>query len=704
MGTISRKLSLFVIIAMLIQLIAPTASVFAAAPSAPAGFTAKLTSPSDVLLQWGSVAGAAAYRVYDLTSGSRVLSFETTSAIASLSKMKEGTYVYGVTAVNAGGESPVSGTATFTVTYPKMQAPASITHTIANGNDVTVRWADSTYAQSYNLYKIMNGEKILVANTTSLYRNIPNAPEGSVTYAVSAVHSLYGESPISAPYDVAVIYPKMQVPKNPGYFVQNGNDIVLRWDLATYATGYKVYKVASGVRTFLAEVQSNVFSLPNSPEGEYSFEVTSNSARFGESAEAAKISFSLVHPLLATPANLASSTVNGNDLVLRWSTVQFANTYKLYQNKGGVRSLLMPLTSPSTVLSNLPEGTYSYEVTAVSDRFGESPVPATLEVKLVHPVMQPPSKTYTSITKGNDLYVSWENAPFASGYNLYKIVGDKREFLQLINGAGKSFPNMPQGDYTYEITSYSDRFGESASGTRASASIVWPTMLPPTNFKVTVQNFTDVMFKWDSMPYATSYNLYRVNGTEKTKILSTPSNVMVISKMAQGDYTFEVHSVSDRFGESSEGSVQSVYVGYPADDPSVHHAVPADLELGRRHVGERSQRAEVQRLPRGQRRADSGDEHDDSVVQAAERRPLERLRAVCDVVQLAQRGIAPVEQSHHLRRLGCAGNDDNPDAGMVQLQPDGLAQCSRFADRRGQDILLPERCSVCCGQHVRSLR
>jgi hypothetical protein len=77
----------------------------------------------------------------------------------------------------------------------------------------------------------------------------------------------------------------MQAPENMTYTIVNGNDISLKWNASSYATGYKVYQIIDGEPVWQKTVTGTATTLTNMPEGEYTYVVHSVSSRFGESKE-----------------------------------------------------------------------------------------------------------------------------------------------------------------------------------------------------------------------------------------------------------------------------------------------------------------------------------------------------------------------------------------------------------------------------------
>jgi xyloglucan-specific exo-beta-1,4-glucanase len=126
-------------------------------PGVPTAMTVSAGN-NQVSLSWGAVAGATSYKIYRSTTagqqGSAVGTSSNTSFVDTTA-VNGTTYLYQVTAVNAGGEGSASTqsagvTPTAPVTLPA--APNGVSATL-NGGQVTVTWAAVTGATSYNVYR-----------------------------------------------------------------------------------------------------------------------------------------------------------------------------------------------------------------------------------------------------------------------------------------------------------------------------------------------------------------------------------------------------------------------------------------------------------------------------------------------------------------------------------------------------------------------
>ena len=165
-------------------------------------------------MKWDASDYATSYKVYQIVNGQKVLKNTVTGLLTiTYSGMSPGDYTYEVHSVSTRfGESPEGSKLTMTLSGQTMQAPANPTYTIANGNDVTLKWTAATYATSYKVYQVVDGQKVLKSTITSTSVTYTNQPEGDLNYEIHSVSTLFGESPEGAELTIPLVYPIVAAP------------------------------------------------------------------------------------------------------------------------------------------------------------------------------------------------------------------------------------------------------------------------------------------------------------------------------------------------------------------------------------------------------------------------------------------------------------------------------------------------------------
>lgn len=451
---------------------------------------------------------------------------------------------------------------TTSVLAASIGAPSNLKISINSGNNIQIKWDEVPSIQKYNVYRIVNGEKTLVGSPTREVFNYSNQPEGHYVFEVTAYSTLAGESTSSSQVEITLVHPELAPPSELNSTIYSGNDINLKWKASEFADSYNLYQITNGVRKLVINTSNLSRTLSNMPAGEYVYEITAISNRFGESQTAVQTAITLVHPIMAAPSELKLSVWNGNDINLKWSSVEFATSYNIYEVKNGVKKLVNTTENLSRTLPNKLAGEYKYEVYSVSNRFGESKTAAQAEMTLVFPQMDPPVNVNATVLNGNDLFLKWQEVEFATGYNIYQINNGIKKLLYTTDRTNRIFTNLPAGDYKYEITSLSDRFGESKNGSLVDYKLVHPDLTAPTGLNISVLNGNDLYLKWTEVEFATSYNIYQIKDDKKEFLMTTDRTNRVFTNMPEDWYEYEVTAVSERFGESSPSNVEYT-LGHP---------------------------------------------------------------------------------------------------------------------------------------------
>ncbi|WP_202079343.1 OmpL47-type beta-barrel domain-containing protein [Caldalkalibacillus salinus] len=545
-----KHIAILLMLALILQAFLPLGSVMAEEEEVqvPTNVNVQEYSPSNVRITWEEIIGVDYYRVYEVSGETPVLINEERYNRSIIRGLDEGRYAYAVTAVKDEQESSLSESASIDIIYPELQAPSNAEYSIRNGNDILLQWEEADYAEQYNVYLVEDGNRTTVDNTERTYAWLRDMPEGEYHIEVTTYHGTIGESD-PASLEVPLVHPDMQPPEDFTYFTRNGNDIVLRWSEAEYANEYMIYEIEDGERVSVGETDRTTFTLRDMPEKSYQIELVSYSDRFGVSSAVSELTVDLIHPEMEAPEGVNHDIRNGNDILLRWDEVEFATEYRVYQVTEEGKFELGSNDRENFWLRDMSAGSHKFEITSYSDRFGESPtVEYTLELEEVE--MEAPTHLTHSIRNGNDIYFRWSEVDFATEYRIYHMIDHERHLLDSTDRNYQWLRNMPAGTHNFEITSYSDRFGES-QGTKYTVKLEEPEMEAPTGINHLVRNGNDLYINWDEVDLSTEYRVYMINDEEERELIgSTDREYHWVRDMPAGTYHFEITSYSDRFGES----------------------------------------------------------------------------------------------------------------------------------------------------------
>jgi large repetitive protein len=524
---------------------------------APGNFKHTITSGNDIKLSWDAVPYADGYKVYKVANGERTLLKTQTALNITYGNQPEGDYHYEVTSYSRLLGESLAAEVKFTLTYPKMEKPNNFTSSISSFNNVILKWELVQHANEYRVYEVKNGEEILLQKPTSNSVTLSRVTEGTHTYVVRSYSSRFGESAEASETTVEITFPEIAAPVNLTHTILNGNDIKLSWDVVSYATSYKIFRVNGESKELVQTVSGTTHTFTNQPQGDYSFEVISSSNLYGDSEQGSTVTVSVVFPTMQKPNNVTATIEQLNDIRLKWAKADFTTSYKIYEIINGEQVLQKTTSSQEHLFSIVSEGTHTYRIYSSSTRFGDSQEGSTVEVTIIYPELLPPATVSHTLPNGNDIKLTWPTAAYATSYRVYQVVNGEKILKKTLNGAtttSTTFENMPEGDYTYEVQTVSSRYGESEDTSKLSFTLVFPEMQPPADLTKSIQNGNDIILTWKSSTYATSYKVYQVINGEKKLLGTTTSTSVTYTNQPEAEYHYEIHSFSNRFGESKEPS------------------------------------------------------------------------------------------------------------------------------------------------------
>lgn len=534
----------------------------------PENLKEEINNDTSFTLSWDASEYVTSYKVYQIVDGKKVLKNNVPGTSITYTRMPSGDYSYEVYSYSSRfGESETGTQLSFTLEGQTMKAPTEPTFSISNGNDISLKWTASEYATSYKIYQVVDGEKELKRTVTTTGFTFGNMPEGEYNYVIHSYSPYFGESKYGAKLTFSLDHPTMEAPINITYKVQNGNDVVLNWESVEFANSYNIYELINGELVYKQKTSSLSITLSNVSAGEHTYAVYSVSSRFGESTIGSQITFDVVHPIMKSPETITYEIKNGNDIVFTYDNAEYANTYKIYELVDGEKVSKATTRYSTATLVNVSEGEHKYFIHSYSDRFGESQIGNEMIITIDFPVMQAPENITQSFVNGNDLVLKWNSSTFASNYYVYQIIDGEKVLQTTVKGTGITFTNLPEGDYTYEIHSYSSRFGESPESSKISTTVVHPIMQAPENVTNSVSNGNDIVLRWNRADYSTGYNVYQVIDGEKVFQKKVTGTSVTFVNMPEGDYEYVVHSYSDRFEESPEGSSVELTLIWPVVQP-----------------------------------------------------------------------------------------------------------------------------------------
>jgi len=546
--------------------------------------------PNGTISTNGTISGAA-YGV----SGRTAINDTTTPSSFIYTSTSSGAVTNNSTAggLDISDISVNSSTKAVTFTVNMRNEPTGVSHSVANGNSVTVRWNAPTLWGTPAGYKIYrNGELITQSNLASTARSYTdNAPvNGSNVYTVTAVYSgsvLYGESAHSASTTANIS--QMDSPQNLIAIEETDAincvpTIVLQWTAVRQSDaflGYRVYRNNTLISETITTTSYNDSNI--SPSTTYTYFVKAV-YRSGESTPSNTVSITTATPPppppteFYPPQNLIVDSTPGK-IVLHWEApVDSSNLtgYRIFRNDRLLRGVNAETLQYHDVVAIIGSR-YTYYVTAVYTD-GTSPASNSVTATVLHPNTWLPPRDLIATEGQGVIHLQW-SAPTPAvhsatlvGYNIHR---DGVSLVEVVNTLEYSDTNVVAGvEYAYQVVAmYVNPDGVSIPSNTVTAIPqeidieVDITLYPPQNLTAT-SGHRQVILAWDAPLFAnqsvvlSGYIVYR-NGAPLATLSDTQSYIdtAVVINIRYTYYVVAVYSSPEGVSEASNSVIGKAVIG-----------------------------------------------------------------------------------------------------------------------------------------------
>lgn len=470
-------------------------------PAKPDSLTAEAGSNTAIDLSWvDNSDGETGYRVERSTDGTTFVTIATTDANVAVYRddglESATTYMYRVSAVNAGGSSGATASVAATT---RTDAPVSLTAVAVSDRQIDLAWAAVDGADGYRVERSTDGAtwQPLGSSPTAAYSDL------AVTEATAYQYRVRGDNAggLSQPSDSVTAVSRPATPGDPVASLV-GPAVNLVWtDVSGGETGYVVERSADGGATFSTAVilAPGVEAYTDTTVVEatsYAYRVRATGTG-GPSAESA-VAAIVTRPAAAT--DVVATTVSATHLSVTWSDNSAGEAgYRIERSSDGGTTWVVVATpeidAQTYVDSELaPATAYAYRVVATSPQ-GDSEVSATATAITL--TLPPTAVTATTVsTERIDL--TWTDPVGADEIGVYRSV-DGMSWLRIAT--------VPAGVGTYvdsglnEATDfYYDLVGVNAAGESEAAGTSTATCpIAPEALTATPLTATSVRVGWSDL-------------------------------------------------------------------------------------------------------------------------------------------------------------------------------------------------------------
>ncbi len=479
--------------------------------------------------------------------------------------------------------SPISASTTISVIADSTLVPTkpisvSATKGAVCGGQVSLTWATTTGATSYNIYRLSGGTYVTVkTGATSTNFTDTVVPGSKAYYKVSAVNA-NGESVLSADTStvssaVCTVLAITAAPAKPVVTTSSvcGGNTTVSWSPVTGAATYNLYRsTAANVAATLVKSSISDTNVNDNPgQGNFYYYVSAVNS-VGESArsvaDAAKGSSACLTPSITKLSPLpgiigTQETINGASFSVTGNTVVL----------GGISIPNLISVDGKTILFTVPSqvslGSQQISVGNVNGTSSASSL--TIVSSTVTSV--PPKPVVTATTGsacGGQISVSWSTSTSATSYNIYSSNSSSASTFRLVksNSTSTSYSDLASpGATVYYKVSGVNAVGESVvsavDSAKASAVCTLPAITAaPAKPVVTTSSVCggNVNVAWTAVTGATSYNVYRSTATNVAATLAKSAVVgtSTVDKPGSllGNFYYYISAVNS-VGESARSTV-----------------------------------------------------------------------------------------------------------------------------------------------------
>ncbi|MCD4827906.1 MAG: C10 family peptidase, partial [Candidatus Cloacimonetes bacterium] len=462
-----------------------------------------------------------------------------------------------------------------------LNPPQNFTATIVNDDSVFMTW-EMPLVRNLLGYRIFRNdvEITTILNPNTLQFIDPDLPNGSYSYYARAVYTS-GVSDPTVIYDlnIEVLYPPTDLLAT----VSDFDDVLLVWnlpatqqlrrnrlDVTRSLLGYRIYRDATLIDSVYNPTTLQ-YADDDMPTGTYAYHVSAiYSTGYSELSNVAVAAIGVPWP----PSGLTAQVQNLDDVFLDWTappqTSETLTGYKIYRESSLVHEVT-DTTSTSWTETDLPNGTHSYNVTAIYGAVESEPsntAQAIIEVPY-------PPQNLTAEVNEDDVTLDWD-APATGTRNLtaYFVYRNGNPVATIWNTSVTSYfdPMLANGFYTYEVMAL---YGNVFSAPSNAVSIEMDIPYPPANLTAQVQNLNDVVLDWDQPAVqggiTRAFIGYRVirNGDSYALITDFDQLTWTDVNVDNGDYDYYVYAEYNAGNSTPTNTVNvTIEVLYPPRNPA----------------------------------------------------------------------------------------------------------------------------------------
>ena len=322
----------------------------------------------------------------------------------------------------------------------KLDAPYNLTTGTITNNSVSLSWYRVNYATGYEVYQSTSYNAYYYSKATASITGTSATISGlsaNTTYyfkvKATGDPKYLINSELSDGYAYATTSKiQLAAPYNLTTGTITNNSVYLWWNSVTNAIGYEVYQYSSYYETYTSTSVTTVGTSATitglAANTNYYFKVkaiASNYSDYSDSELSDYINATTSKIQLDAPTNLTKGTITGSSIRLSWSSVNYANSYEVYQaaTYNGTYSKVASITGTSATITELSANTtYYFKVKAIagsSSSYLDSELSNYTYAITNKTQLATPTGLTPTMATANSVSFSWSSVTYASSYEVY---------------------------------------------------------------------------------------------------------------------------------------------------------------------------------------------------------------------------------------------------------------------------------------------
>ncbi len=418
-----------------------TVTIDTTPPSAPHIFASKpVINGNSISLVWDIPLSTSTFILKQSLNGGDLVTVNSTIpfsvSTANVSGLSDGTYVFYLYSVDTFSNVSAAGTSLPLLidTTPPAAPKVTAVKPLLNGDSVLVSWDIPTTSTYLVLKQSLNGKPgvVISANVSTAVTStlIKKLEDGIYSFSLNAFDSYNNTSNAGTSTQVTIDTTPPVAPVIVASKAQlNSNAISLSWNIPATTVSLALKRIYKNQppETISANVSTLVtsFTDTNLSDGSYSYRLYAFDAYTNTSNAGASETLTIDTVAPTTPRITAAKTsTNSNTVLLSWDVPSTTSTLILKQIfNDTVTTVLNQTLTPATItynVSNLPDGPYSFSLTAV-DAYGNTSSEGFTSSLIIDttPPLAPTSLTATA--NEATLNLTWKNPDDAVSIILQRL-------------------------------------------------------------------------------------------------------------------------------------------------------------------------------------------------------------------------------------------------------------------------------------------